>query len=93
MFSTHLTVLALLTFLAGANAGCTPCAATLTRIDGMTYKLAHSSVGIENSYVECDYRDKLGNEVICQYDSNTGLLERDNDNEGCPGFNIHFDEC
>ncbi|KAG2366460.1 hypothetical protein BDR07DRAFT_1606859 [Suillus spraguei] len=67
MFTAHLTVLALLTFLAGANAGCSPCAATWTRIDGMTYKLAYSSVEVGDSYVECGYSNKLGNDVNCQY--------------------------
>ncbi|KAG1888374.1 hypothetical protein F4604DRAFT_1717173 [Suillus subluteus] len=83
MFTARFTILALLTFLAGANAGCATCQQTL-EVDGVaTYTLVNEYVRSENGYTVCDYVDKSGDEVTCEY-ANLALLQDGDD--VCPKF-------
>ncbi|KAG1802657.1 uncharacterized protein HD556DRAFT_1437719 [Suillus plorans] len=67
MFTSRLTIFALLTFLAGVNAGCATCPETLD-VDGVaTYELVSNYVKSENGFTECSYTDKKGDEVTCEY--------------------------
>ncbi|KAG1881392.1 hypothetical protein C8R48DRAFT_667266 [Suillus tomentosus] len=67
MFTSRFTIFALLTFLAGVNAGCATCPETL-EVDGVaTYKLVSSYVKSKNGFTECSYTDKKGDEVTCEY--------------------------
>ncbi|KAG1787624.1 uncharacterized protein HD556DRAFT_1448639 [Suillus plorans] len=67
MFTSRITILMLLTFLAGANAGCATCPQSLD-VDGIAiYELVTSYVKTENGFTECSYVDKMGNVVTCEY--------------------------
>ncbi|KAG1830423.1 hypothetical protein EV424DRAFT_1376522 [Suillus variegatus] len=68
MFTSRLTIFALLTFLAGVNAGCAACEETLYGVDSATtYKLVSNYEKSENGYTECGYMDKKGDSVTCEY--------------------------
>ncbi|KAG1819223.1 uncharacterized protein BJ212DRAFT_1479339 [Suillus subaureus] len=74
MFTARFTVLALLAFLAGANAGCATCPETL-EVDGkVAYELVNSYVRSDDGYTDCTYVGKSGDEVACEY-ANVGVLE------------------
>ncbi|KAG2138447.1 uncharacterized protein EDB93DRAFT_1165700 [Suillus bovinus] len=77
MFASRFAILALFTFLAGANATTTSCAACedTLEVDGMAvYTLANSTVET-NGYTLCTYTNsKLGTKVSCEY-SDTGIYE------------------
>ncbi|KAG2142929.1 hypothetical protein DEU56DRAFT_792571 [Suillus clintonianus] len=74
MFTSRFTILALLTFLAGANAGCATCQNTLEVNGVATYTLVSYYVKSDNGFTECSYVDKKGDQVTCEY-TNVGLLE------------------
>ncbi|KAG2124383.1 hypothetical protein DEU56DRAFT_827562 [Suillus clintonianus] len=79
MFTSRFVVLALLTFLAGANAGCATCEETL-EVDGVAaYKLVSSSVDSKNGFTVCNYADKKGGKVACEYHTDSGLYEGGDD--------------
>ncbi|KAG2035535.1 hypothetical protein BDR03DRAFT_1089809 [Suillus americanus] len=83
MFTARFTILALLTFLAGARAHteCATCNETL-EVDGVvTYQLVNSYVRSENGYTVCNYADEAGDKTICEY-ANGGMLM--DGNEACP---------
>ncbi|KAG1830422.1 hypothetical protein EV424DRAFT_292250 [Suillus variegatus] len=88
MFTSCLTILALLTLLAGANAGCATCQETL-KVGSSTYELVSSYVESENGYTECSYVDKKGDEVTCVYTDDGKLANGD---WKCPGWS-RKDEC
>lgn len=77
MFTSHFAFLALLTFLARANAGCATCAATV-EVDGVAvYTLTNSTLEYDGSTL-CVYTSKAGTEVTCEY-SDSGLYEDGDD--------------
>ncbi|KAG2059509.1 hypothetical protein BDR06DRAFT_949562 [Suillus hirtellus] len=81
MFTSRITILMLLTFLAGANAGCATCPQSLD-VDGVAiYELVTSYVKAENGFTECSYVDKLGDVVTCEYTDGGELKSGD---EKCP---------
>ncbi|KAG2124378.1 hypothetical protein DEU56DRAFT_917066 [Suillus clintonianus] len=77
MFTSHFTILALLAFLAGANAGCAICDATLEVDGAAVYTLVNSTVE-HDGYTLCTYESKLGTEVTCEY-SDSGVYEDGDD--------------
>ncbi|KAG1881391.1 hypothetical protein C8R48DRAFT_680803 [Suillus tomentosus] len=66
MFTSRFTILALFAFLVGANAACATCQETLD-VDGVTYELVTSLWKMNNGNVVCNYLDKKGDEVTCEY--------------------------
>ncbi|KAG2754288.1 hypothetical protein P692DRAFT_20827801 [Suillus brevipes Sb2] len=74
MFTARFTVFALLTFLAGANAGCATCEDTIEVNGDVTYELVSDSMNYDNGYTLCKYVDTSGDTVTCEY-TNVGLLE------------------
>ncbi|KAG1898782.1 uncharacterized protein F5891DRAFT_1028639, partial [Suillus fuscotomentosus] len=93
MFTSRLTIFALLTFLAGVNAGCAACEETLYGVDSATtYKLVSNYEKSENGYTECGYMDKKGDSVTCEY-KDDGWLVADGDSK-CPKLSKKNDpEC
>ncbi|KIK31586.1 hypothetical protein CY34DRAFT_814565 [Suillus luteus UH-Slu-Lm8-n1] len=83
MFTSHFTILALLTFLAGVNAsaGCKTCQQTIKVDGGATYELVGDSSKNINWVTECYYVDKNGDRVTCEY-TNFGTLQEGD--EVCP---------
>lgn len=55
MLTARFTIFALLTFLAGANAGCATCDTTLEVNGQVTYKLVDSYMNYDNGYTVCEY--------------------------------------
>jgi hypothetical protein len=55
MFTARFTVFALLTFLAGANAGCATCEDTIEVNGDVTYELVSDSMNYDNGYTLCKY--------------------------------------
>ncbi|KAG2111319.1 uncharacterized protein F5147DRAFT_687226 [Suillus discolor] len=82
MFTSRLTILALLAFLVGANAACATCQETLSVNGVVTYKLVTSSWNMMNGFVDCNYMDKKGDEVTCEYEE-SGVF-KDGDSNMCP---------
>jgi hypothetical protein len=54
MFTSRFTILALLTFLAGVNAGCATCEQTLEVDDAATYQLVSSYWKQDNGWTVCE---------------------------------------
>lgn len=55
MLTARFTIFALLTFLAGANAGCATCEKTLEVMGDETYELVNGYMNYENGYTICKY--------------------------------------
>ncbi|KAG1720106.1 hypothetical protein EDB19DRAFT_1836208 [Suillus lakei] len=67
MFTPRFAILALFTFLAGANAGCATCQETL-EVDGVaTYELVSDYVKSDNGFTVCNYVDEKGDVATCEY--------------------------
>ncbi|KAG1717889.1 hypothetical protein EDB19DRAFT_1805739 [Suillus lakei] len=77
MFTSRFVILALLTFLAGANAGCATCDDTL-EVDGVAVYTLVNSTTEYNGYTLCTYTNKLGTDVTCEY-SDSGVYEDGDD--------------
>ncbi|KAG1717888.1 hypothetical protein EDB19DRAFT_1838936 [Suillus lakei] len=65
-FTSRFTILALLTFLAGANAECATCNATL-EVGTTSYELVNSTLESANGFTLCTYLDNKGDKVTCEY--------------------------
>ncbi|KAG2152764.1 hypothetical protein DEU56DRAFT_775929 [Suillus clintonianus] len=77
MLTSHFTILALLTFLTGANAGCAACADTL-EVDGVAvYTLVNSTIEYKDGYTLCTYENILGLEVTCEYSDRGAYVDGD----------------
>ncbi|KAG1786137.1 uncharacterized protein HD556DRAFT_1507650 [Suillus plorans] len=77
MFTSRFTILAVLTLLAGANAGCATCQETLYDRGVAAYELVSTYVKSENGFTECSYVDKEGDEVNCEYMNGQGWMGMD----------------
>lgn len=77
MFTSRFAFLALLTFLARANAGCATCDDTV-EVDGVAvYTLTNSTIEY-NGNLLCTYTSKVGTELTCEY-SDSGVYEDGDD--------------
>ncbi|KAG2096753.1 uncharacterized protein F5147DRAFT_817120 [Suillus discolor] len=76
MFTSRFTILALLTLLAGANAGCATCEETLYDDGVAAYVLVDTYVKSENGFTECSYMNDQDDEVTCEY-ANVGWMGMD----------------
>ncbi|KAG2097765.1 uncharacterized protein F5147DRAFT_366697 [Suillus discolor] len=65
MFTSRFTILTLLTFLAGANAGCATCNRTL-EVGTTSYRLVNSTLQSAKAYI-CTYEDNAGDVATCEY--------------------------
>ncbi|KAG2142946.1 hypothetical protein DEU56DRAFT_792630 [Suillus clintonianus] len=72
MFTSRFALLALLTFLAGANAECAKCDTTL-KVGTTTYTLVGNTLEHANGWTLCTYSDNAGDKVVCEY-SNGGII-------------------
>ncbi|KAG1748187.1 CHAT domain-containing protein [Suillus lakei] len=67
MFTSRFAILALLTFLAGANARCATCDETLEVDGAAAYKLVSNTEDSDSGYTVCKYVDNKGDQVTCEY--------------------------